>query len=108
MPEVTISTKFYTAVQNNSGGHYDEKPEFGIGLAICVEAINHHDARSRLQRIIEQYNSGSCECCGDRWDTYFFDDEGTESPSIYDAPLTYGYVHYLDGSIKPAKETPDV
>lgn len=105
MPQVTISTKFWTISQNNSGGRLDHDAKHGIGYALCVEATDHNDAHRRLKAITDGYGaSGSCPCCGDRWDLYLDADEGTEEPELYGEPLkgSWGipsYVHRIDGSI---------
>ncbi|SKB62656.1 DUF7296 family protein [Sphingopyxis flava] len=106
MPTRTITTKFWTIRQNNSGGYFDEDASRGIGLALCVEALDRDDAVRRLDAIIQGYDdSGSCPCCGPRWDTYLFE-EGTEEPETpYGGrPLDYGYVHYIDGRIEARNE----
>ena len=98
--------KFYTITQNNSRGVFDHDPEHGIGYALCVQAYSHEQAQVLAAAIVDRYAQGPyCPCCGERWSTTYFDDEGTEAPELYGEPLKGGwglpsYVHYLDGRIE--------
>lgn len=50
--------------------------------------------------------AGDCRCCGNRWSNWIDDDDGADSPMIYDEPAhnfksswndETCIVHYLDG-----------
>lgn len=106
---------FVTFEQNNSGGYYLEDDKFGIGCYIIIEADNIKEALMRLERISDNYDESQnehsfyeyCECCGDRWDTWFRDDTDLyDEPSI-DGKLVNecswfadGYIHYKSGKIE--------
>jgi hypothetical protein len=100
-----VGTKFWTETQNNSGGLFDDYPQYGIGYALCVEAVDRQHAVARMRGIIDSYPASSdCFCCGARWFIYP-DDEGDAEPSLYGKPLTGGwgipsYIHDLDGRIE--------
>jgi len=104
---MSAPSKFWTIVQNNSGGIFDHDAEKGIGYGLCVEAVDQDHASGKLQRLVESYPASyDCSCCGDRWSIYFFGDDGTDEPELYGRPLEGGwgipsYVHYLDGRIEP-------
>jgi len=94
-----INTKFYSLHQNNSGGYYQEDKEKGIGKYIVIEALNHKHASSRADEIgLDNYDS--CPCCGDRWDTLFFED-GEDTPVIENKS---GYIHFIDGTFVSIEE----
>ncbi len=106
---------FFTYHQNNSGGHFHEDPEKGIGAFVIIEAKNASAAEDKALDIGLYFNGveegQDCECCGDRW--YGSSDEA-EVPSIYGKNVLetgYGsyfghdsYIHYLDGKIEKVKD----
>ena len=95
---------FFTFRQNNSGGYF-EGP-----IYLCVEASGAAEANNRAKDTGIVYFGGvlgghDCSCCGNRW--YEVDDEdSTETPSFYGAPLAdaAGDDHYMivyaDGRIE--------
>jgi len=83
-PEVnsTPKMKFYTYRQNNSGGGFN-----GPAVYVIVEAANCYDANRKAEENGLYFDGrGDCDCCGKRWSEAFGDDEGTETPEIYDTP----------------------
>jgi hypothetical protein len=102
--------KFYTFIQNNSGGH------FSVNDRICeyviIEAIDADDANMRAENIGIYFNGcengRDCDCCGDRWN-FQYNDDGNDVPSIFGTPVTKTYtswyrsgciIHYLDGRVE--------
>lgn len=115
MGQQSVSTKFYTFVQNNSGGHFHHEPTSGIGYAVAVEALDVAHAKQRAEAAGVYFDGCStgrdCACCGDRWSAYMDESDGTDSPEMYEAPLRGGwgipsYVHYLDRRIEARSEQP--
>jgi hypothetical protein len=107
-------TKFYTFSQNNSGGYFIEDLENGVCEYVIVEAASPDDAKDRLYRIgaktpnFHKY----CSCCGERWQTWIDEEDGTPVPMIYDTPVEESesgmfrekaFVHYFDGTFKLIK-----
>lgn len=104
--------KFYTFLQNNSGGHFDIDEKAGIAEVVIIEAHSADDANSRAESIGIYFNgvdSGmDCRCCGDRWYEIYSDGEGKDVPSCYGTPIenlepilyrNRFFIHMLDGSI---------
>ena len=106
---------FVTFEQNNSGGYLLENEEYGIGSYIIVESDTIKEALRRLQQIADDYDESQndhsfheyCECCGERWDTWFKDDSDLhEVPSVDGKPFkesgwfANGYIHYKSGRIE--------
>ena len=111
MPTATVTTKFYTFIQNNSGGSFDHDPDAGIGYRVAIEALNAKDAARRAEDIGIYFNGcdtgQDCSCCGDRWSDWLVDDDGTETPTngYGEDPIKGGwgipsYIHYMDGRIE--------
>lgn len=103
-----MQTKFYTYVQNNSGGRNIDNPTNGIGKIVIIEALNSDHANMLADRIGIYFDGVDsdidCSCCGDRW--YRVDEDGgTNAPDLYGDPINsvtedwYGdhaFIHYLD------------
>jgi len=104
--EKNISNKYYTYVQNNSGGSFVKEPENGIDWYVIIEAINSIQANAIAENIgiyFDGCRDGiDCSCCGDRW--YVCDEsDGKEFPKIFgeivnDTHSNY-YIHFIDGNI---------
>jgi len=101
-----IKTKFYTTMQNNSGGYFIVNDD--VAQYVIVEARSFSEARRLLEDITEDY-SKYCPCCGERWSSWFHDNDGTEKPTIYGVPLDEvrkeifrenAIVYYYDGTKK--------
>ena len=82
--------KFFTFVQNNSGGVFSGPAQY-----VIVEAANAEDANDRAEAVglyfdgaVEDADgySRDCPCCGSRWHRQYADDEGDPSPMIYGKP----------------------
>lgn len=102
--------KFFTFVQNNSGGDYIYSPEEGIGEYVIIESENASQANKKAEDIGLYFNGVDkgldCECCGDRW--HKVDDyEGKDRPFVYDKEIPIdrnekiqsfisGYIHYAN------------
>jgi hypothetical protein len=114
--------KFFHFSQNNSGGSFDINDT--VAHHVIIEAVSASDANARAEAIGIYFegcaNGNDCSCCGDRWSKQWGDDEGAETPLIYnDQPESYEdyftkegqpvcHVYRLDGSKttyrKPIKE----
>lgn len=79
--ERVILTKYYTCVQNNSGGYDIQNDE--VDEVVVVEARNYTEASRKFERITENHSS-FCECCGPRWEGL---DDGYDVPSIFGTPI---------------------
>lgn len=107
-------TKFYTFMQNNSGGSFICDAA-GITGIVIIEARDENHAIERAENIGLYFNGVSdgldCACCGDRWNTPW--DEGTDEPMRYDKPVRGEKVdtawmgskpetaiHHIDGRIE--------
>lgn len=112
-----MKTKFYTQIQNNSGGYFVNNEKAGVGRIIVIEA---KDAAQHW-RVLEGISYSCpgffdfCDCCGERWSDWMCDEDGTETPEVYGQPLqeylnetgkrylgdsNVAFVHYLDGRIE--------
>lgn len=84
-----MDKRFWTFIQNNSGGHFDYQPNDGITHYVVVEATSLIHALSRAADIGLYFNgcdSGmDCPCCGDRWSEPWLE-AGDAVPSIYATP----------------------
>ncbi len=91
-------SKFYTVVQNNSGGYYIENED--VGVYLIVEANTPEEAEEKVDTITEPYLE-YCECCGERWWVYFDDKDGKDKPEIYGRDAYENgnsvVIYYLDG-----------
>lgn len=108
--------KFYTFSQNNSGGSFVVDEETGIAETVIIEAYSAADANSRAERIGIYFNgvdSGwDCECCGDRWNEIYSENDCYDVPSYYGTPIenlesswyrNRFFIHMLNGSIIKAE-----
>lgn len=102
--------KFYTFMQNNSGGSFVHDPVQGLGYAVAIEARSADEANTIAERVVGIYFEGvdeglDCSCCGDRW-SRADESDGFTTPCRYGDgdPLVGGwgypaYVHHLDGTV---------
>jgi hypothetical protein len=105
--------KFFTFVQNNSGGTWVFDTEAGLAPYVIIEAHDAEHANERAEQIgiyFDGCEAGKdCTCCGDRWGPCYPHD-ATETPRIYDEPVEafksayyrhrtpkLVFVHYADG-----------
>lgn len=104
-------TKFYHFNQNSSGGYFVTDLQNGVCEDVIIEATSPENAWGRLLSIGEKVNGmfEYCECCGERWSSWFSKEDGTDIPEMYGTPLTeqkkeifrsMAFVHYLDGTKK--------
>ncbi|ALS22116.1 DUF7296 family protein [Paenibacillus naphthalenovorans] len=101
--------KFYTYIQNNSGGSFivnDDVCEY-----VIIEADNYEHANWLAEKkygiYFDECNQGlDCSYCGDRWNKQWNNNYATDVPMIYGKPLSEvekSYyrknciVYYLDG-----------
>lgn len=102
--------RFFEFDQNNSGGSFHIKDEYGIGPRVWIEARSSAEADRIAEEIgiyfngVEMYHD--CSCCGDRW--YHAYGEGQD---VIDINENYDYewhdtvyVHHLDGRIERIKK----
>lgn len=98
MPARTVNTKFFLFQQNNVRGKYIDNDD--VAINIVVEAMNAEDATRKIEKITELY-SDYCPCCGRRWDTRAWDEEGKEDwkefEKFFEKPFNSVIVYYLDG-----------
>ena len=106
------NTKFFTFIQNNSGGSFNISIEDGICEYVIIEALDHNHANARAL-LAGLYFDGceagiDCSCCGDRWYKASASDAEKE-PMIYNTPINNVdkswsrercFIHYLNGEIK--------
>lgn len=78
-----MSKKFYTIVQNNSGGYFIKNDN--VDYYVSVQASSVEEAEKLLQGIVGDH-SEYCDCCGTRWSTYLT--EVGDTPTIQGIPLT--------------------
>lgn len=110
-----ITNKFYTHIQNNSGGRFVIDDKYGVCETVIVEAGSARSAWKRL-KVIGKNVVGFwdfCDCCGERWSNWMDDTDGTTQPTYFGDPLdkpgigTYCregcFVHYLDDTFKEVK-----
>lgn len=108
--------RFYTYVQNNSGGTFTFDESAGITHVVIVQAADCQEANYRAKRIGLYFDGDrDCLCCGPRWSDIWRDDDGTDGPTVYGDPLPVWahspyftkwmgqgrpevFVHYADGS----------
>jgi len=101
-----IDTRFFTFVQNNSGGYFYENDD--VAHFLIVEAPSLSDAVHKMREITSSYED-YCPCCGERWSDWLDDDSGKEEPMVYDtrikeAPVAIGFfgsttiIYYYDGT----------
>lgn len=95
---------FFTFIQNNSGGYYEEDDV--ATHYVIIEATDYKDA-NKIAEDKGLFSYNWCECCGERFFTMWGD--GDESPKIYNEPVesyksygdgVYARVFYKDGSVK--------
>lgn len=76
--------KFFTFIQNNSGGVFLNNES--VAEHVIIEAENYEEANSKAEEIGIYFDGCrkniDCNCCGDRWDEAD-EDDGYEKPSIY-------------------------
>lgn len=102
--------KFYTFVQNNSGGSFAINDDKGIGKYVIIEAESYIEANRRAEEIGLYFDGdGDCPCCGDRWSEQYDESDADDVPSVYGTPLadverwpagTSAFIHYCDGRIE--------
>jgi len=89
----TINTKFFTFVQNNSGGYFYENAE--VAHYLIIEAQNVDEAISKMETITENW-SNYCSCCGERWSCWMDERDGKEEPMVYDRKAKEPSTNYYD------------
>ena len=108
-----METKFFTYVQNNSGGYYVENDETGVCPAIIIEAEDVWESWDKLKEIGDRTVGfwSFCPCCGKRWEEIsIIDDDGTEEPELFghkiadtvdnwSVSLKRAFVHYKNGDV---------
>jgi len=66
---------FYEFRQNNSGGYFDVNDN--VSVLVIIEAETPQQALDKFDELIKNA-SGSCPCCGDRWNYILEDVESIE------------------------------
>ena len=108
--KTTVDVKWYHVSQNNTGGTF--RVDDNLAYHVFFQATSAKHAEAIADDILD--NSGSCSCCGNRWDTYWDEDDGYDVPSVYGDPYIpergkykfcyvesadYARLHYLDGRV---------
>lgn len=101
---------FYHFNQNNSGGSFDFDETAGITHHVVIEARSASEANEKAEALGLYFNGeGDCPCCGNRWSSQWWDEDGSDEPLVYgSAPndpnlmrwMEAGkevVVHYADG-----------
>jgi hypothetical protein len=112
---------FYTFNQNNSGGKFVTNEK--VCHFVIIEADSADQANDKAEDIGIYFNGVraeiDCSCCGDRWYSQWHEDDGEETPMIYDkSPSEYGdsfaqenevycRVYYKDGVVKEYRKYSD-
>lgn len=91
---------WYTDRQNNSGGYFSTNDD--VGHFVAFEAKSAKDAAARFEPIAEVENEGYCECCGERWYSYF--PEYKPDERVKSAQLRY-YDLLISPEIEVSKES---
>lgn len=103
-------SKYYTFLQNNSGGYFIEDENLGIGSLIIIESESANQANQKLEEIGSNYSGFHeyCECCGERWCSVD-EDDGKEVPELFGNNIytristmfrDMAYIHKIDGTIE--------
>jgi hypothetical protein len=99
--------KFYFFSQNNSGGYFDVADD--VAEYVIIEANSYQDANNKAEDIGIYFDGQfDCSCCGNRWHEQWDEDDATDQPCIYGAPIsehspwmTKEYrIHYIDGRVE--------
>ena len=90
--------KFYTFMQNNSGGVFHINDY--VSHVLVIEAKSYDEAERVAKEYAGIYYDGcddgvDCPCCGDRWYPSW-DQTGHDVPTVYGEPLS----EYRDGWAK--------
>ena len=99
--------QWYTVRQNNSGGYFIQNEV--VDTYVSVQALSEEDALNKLLKVVEDHME-YCECCGERWYLYRFDEDDIgETPTYYGEPLDSGIsdelfggaciMHWQDGTV---------
>lgn len=106
---------FYHYSQNNSGGFFT-KP----AINVIIEAASSEQADVRAQDHGLYFGGeGDCPCCGDRWNTIYYNEKGDVEPSIYGEPVESHttsqwaekdipeyVIYYVDGRVESSEVKP--
>jgi hypothetical protein len=81
-------TKFFEFNQNNSGGHFVYDEDNGITHIVIIEAEDAEQATITAEKIGLYFDGlGDCPCCGERWSPLWYDEKGTDTPTVYGQPV---------------------
>lgn len=72
--------------QNNSGGRFVVNDD--VAEDVFFQAPSAKDALVKAHAVLDESAADWCPCCGERWDFYVEDSDGTAVPMIYETPLT--------------------
>ena len=104
--------RYFHFSQNNSGGSFIIDDD--VAQHVIVQAYSAKDANQIAENIGIYFNGcdtgADCDCCGDRWSEQWMNEEGDETPLIYnETPEIFEdfftpqgqpicYVYHLNGS----------
>lgn len=97
-----INMKWFAFSQNNSGGYFAD--DENVCEMVFIQAENAKMAVCKAEKFMD--NSDSCPCCGDRWNFWVDDSDGSENPeyygeSVHEITKTWSrekaILHYADG-----------
>ncbi|MGG1238926.1 hypothetical protein ABE210_11175 [Bacillus sonorensis] len=99
-------TNFFTFIQNKSGGYNIINV---VAKNLIIEAENAKKAIKKMRDITNEYRN-FCACCGERWNEWIDDEDGTNSPMVYNVNVfeerpsnlfdQATIIYYLNGEVK--------
>lgn len=98
--------RYYCFSQNNSGGRFTHNDTVGDYVIIQASSADEANNLAVIKTSIYFDDEADCPCCGSRWSEQWSDDNGTDTPSIYDTPVENHepfmweqivYVYHYDG-----------
>lgn len=106
---VVLELKWWHFSQNNSGGYYHVDDM--LAQDVFIQATSALEAQAKAEELFEDSSHDYCECCGERWSTYYCEEEdGKAQPMIYDT-IVFEYggwkakdkneyrLHFYDGAV---------
>ncbi|MEC1437371.1 hypothetical protein P9D57_01115 [Bacillus sonorensis] len=101
-------TNFFTFIQNNSGGYNIINNV--VAKNLIIEAENAKKAIKKMRDITTNEYRNFCACCGERWNEWIDDEDGTNSPMVYNVNVfeerpsnlfdQATIIYYLNGEVK--------
>jgi hypothetical protein len=80
---IELDLKWWTIRQNNSGGYWITNDD--VAMYVLIQAPNKDEAYNIYERVCGPTMDEYCECCGERWSFYDWE-EPTDEPMIFGEP----------------------